>query len=68
MATSFKRSLACTATLTVPNSAVRHHHPMPTLETPGHSQASLDQFLVGSCSFLLGPHTQGSVCALQFPI
>ena len=39
---------------------------MPPLETPGHSQASLDQSLVGS---LLPSHrswcTQGSVCALQ---
>ena len=39
---------------------------MPRLETPGHSQGSLDQSLVGS--LLLSPGswcTQGSVCALQ---
>ena len=39
---------------------------MPLLETPGHSQASLGQSLVGS--LLLSPGSwcaQGSVCALQ---
>ena len=39
---------------------------MPRLETPGHSQGSLGQSLVGS--LLLSPGswcTQGSVCALQ---
>ena len=39
---------------------------MPQLETPGHSQGSLGQSLVGS--LLLSPGswcTQGSVCALQ---
>ena len=42
------------------------HRPMPLLETPGHSQASLGQSLVGS--LILSPWswcTQGSVCALQ---
>ena len=40
--------------------------PTPLLESPGHSQASLDQSLVGS--LLLSPGswcTEGSVCALQ---
>ena len=40
--------------------------PPPThasLETPGHSRASLGQSLVGS--LLLSPGAQGSVCALQ---
>ena len=40
--------------------------PMPPLETPGHSQASLAQSLVGT--LLLSPGswcTQGFVCALQ---
>ena len=40
--------------------------PMPPTETPGHSQASLAQSLVGS--LLLSPGswcTQGFVCALQ---
>ena len=54
METSFKRSYAHTALLSAPNPAAGHHPPMPPLETPGHSQASLDQSLVGS-SFLLGP-------------
>ena len=66
MATSFKRSHACIATLSAPNPAAGHHGPMPPLETPGHSQASLGQSLVGS--LLLSPGswcTQGSVCALQ---
>ena len=57
MATSFKRSHACSATLSVPNPAAGHHQPTPPLETPGHSQASLGQSLVGS--LLLSP---GSWC------
>ena len=66
MATSFKRSHACTATLTAPKPAAGQHRPPPLLETPGHSWASLGQSLVGS--LLLSPGswcTQGSVCALQ---
>ena len=62
MATSFKRSYACTAILTAPNPAAGHHPPTAPLETPGHSWASL---LWGPCSFLQGPGAQGSVCALQ---
>ena len=53
MATSFKRSHACTGTLTAPNPAAGHHQPTPLPETPGHSQASLSQSLVGS--LLLSP-------------
>ena len=66
VATSFKRPHACTATLSAPNPAAGHHQPTSPLETPGHSQASLGQSLVGS--LLLSPGswcTQGSVCALQ---
>ena len=66
MATSFQRPRACTATLSAPTHAVGHHQHMPPPETPGHSQASLGQSLVGS--LLLSPAswcTQGSVCALQ---
>ena len=66
MATSFKRSHAGTATLSAPNTAAGHCPPMPLLETPGHSWASLGQFLVRS--LLLSPGswcTQGLVCALQ---
>ena len=39
---------------------------MPLPETPGHSQASLGQSLVGSLLLSPGPWcTQGSICALQ---
>ena len=66
MATSFRRSRACTATLSVPDPAAGHGQPTPPLETPGHSQASLGQSLMGSS--LLSPgswYTQGFICALQ---
>ena len=53
METSFKRSHACTAMLSAPNPAAAHYQPTPPLETPGHSQASLGQSLVGS--LLLSP-------------
>ena len=55
MATLFKRSHACTATLSAPSPAAGHHRPTSPLKTPGHSQASLGQSLMGHCSFLLGP-------------
>jgi len=64
--TSFKRSHAHTAIVGTPNPAAGHHQPTPPPETPGHSQASLGQSLVGS--LLLSPGswcTQGSVCARQ---
>ena len=57
MVTSFKRPSARTATLSAPNPAVGHHPPTPPLETPGHSQASLGQSLVGSL-----PLSPGSWC------
>ena len=63
MATSFKRSHACTATLSAPSLAAGHHRPMPLLETPGHSRASLGQSLVGSLPLSPGSGAQGSVCA-----
>ena len=66
MAISFKRPHACTATLSAPNPAAGHRRPKPPSETPGYSQASLSQSLVGS--LLLSPGswcTQNSVCALQ---
>ena len=47
MATSFKRSHACTATLSAPDPAAGHCPPMPLPGTPRHSQASLGQSLVG---------------------
>ena len=52
--------------ISAPNPAAGHHPPTPPLETLGHSQASLGQFLVGS--LLLSPGcwcTQISVCSLQ---
>ena len=64
MANSFKRSHAGTATLSAPNPAASHHQPTPPLVTPGHSQASLGQSLVGS--LFLSPVswcTQGFLCA-----
>ena len=66
LATSFKRSHAYTATLSAPDPAVSHRWPTPLLETPGHSQASLGQSLVGS--LLLSPVSwcvQNFVCAFQ---
>ena len=65
MVTAFKMSHAGTATLSAPNPAAGHHRPTHLSETPGHSQASLGQSLVGS--LLLSPGfwcTQGPVCAL----
>ena len=62
MVTSFKRSHACTATLTAPKPAAGQHRPPPLLETPGHSWASLGQSLVGS--LVLSP---GKGCMGQSP-
>ena len=66
MVISFKRSHTCTATLSAPNPVAGHCQPTPPSKTLGHSQASLDQSLVGP--LLLSPGSwcaQGSVCALQ---
>jgi len=66
MVTSFKRSHACTATLSVPSPATGHHWPTPPPETPGHFQANLAQSLVGSLLLFPGSWcTQGSVFAHQ---
>ena len=53
MATSFKRSHACTAALSAPSPAAGHCGPTPLPETPGHLRASQGQSLVGS--LLLSP-------------
>ena len=53
MATSLKRSHADTAALSAPNPAAGHCRPTPLPETPGHSQATVGQSLVGS--LLLSP-------------
>ena len=66
MATSFRRSPSCTAALSAPDPVAGHCQPTPLLETPGHSQVSLGQSLVGS--LLLSPGSwcaQDFVCALQ---
>ena len=54
IATSFKRSHACTTALNLPNPRAGHGQPTPLPETPEHSQASLGHLLWGHCSFLLG--------------
>ena len=65
METSFTNSHAGTATLSVPNPAAGHCRPTSAPETPGHSQARLGQYLVGSLLLSLGSWcTQGSVCTL----
>ena len=55
MATSFKRTHVCTATLSAPNPATGHHDPClcwRLLDIPGQVWVSI---LWGHCSFLLGP-------------
>ena len=66
MATSLKRSQACTATAHGPNPAAGHHRPMPSLETLEHLQAGLGHSLVASLVLPPGSwYAQGFVCALQ---
>ena len=63
--TSFKRSHACTATLSAPDPATGHRHPhlcRRLLDTHGQVWVSL---LWGHCSFLLSPDVHKVVCALQ---
>ena len=55
IASSFKRSHACTAALNLPNPRAGHGQPTPLPGTPEHSQANLGHLLWGHCSFLLGP-------------
>ena len=65
MVSSFKRSSARTE-LSAPDPVAGHCPPTPVPETPGHSQASLDQSLLGS--LLLSPGswcTKSFVCGLQ---
>ena len=64
MGISFKRTYAQTV-VSAPDSTAGHCRPMPLLETPGDSQASLGQSLVWI--LLLSPDSccaQGFVCAL----
>ena len=65
MATSFRRFHDALRTQ-CPDPAAGHRWPPPPPETPGHSQASLAQSLVGT--LLLSPGsccTQGFICVLQ---
>ena len=60
------QKVPCPAACRAPNPCSRPPLPMPPPGTPGHSQASLGQSLVGS--LLLSPEswcTQDFVCALQ---
>ena len=66
MATSFKRSPTHTAACRAPNPAAGHRQATPLPETPGHSQASLAQSLVGTLFLSPGSwYTSGFVCTLQ---
>ena len=65
MVTSFKRSHACTATLSAPNlqqATTDPHLCWRCLDTHRQVWVSL---LWGHCFFLLGPGAQGSVCDLK---
>ena len=64
MMTSFKKSHAGSATLSAPNPEAGHHWPTPLLETPGHTQASLGQSLVGSLLLSPGSWCTRFCCAL----
>ena len=66
MVASFRRACARTVVFSAPDPEAGHCRPLPLPETPGRSQASLAQSLVGS--LLLSPRswcTQGFVCALE---
>ena len=66
MVTSFKRSQGHSAPLNAPNPAPGHCQPMLLPETPGPSQASLGQSLVGSYLLSSGScWAQAFVSALQ---
>ena len=55
----------CTAELSAPNPAPGLCQPTPPLETPGHSQASLGQSLVGPLRLFPGSWCTVFVCSLQ---
>ena len=58
MVTSFRRSHACTATLSAPKPAAGNRQPTPPPETPGHSQEVWVSLLWGHCSLFLVPGVQ----------
>ena len=53
LAKFFRRSRACSAALSAPDPVAGLRRPMPLPESPGHSQISLGQSLVGP--LLLSP-------------
>ena len=61
MVTSFKRTYARTVVFSAPDSLAGRYQPTPPPETPGQSQESLAQTLLGS--LLLSP---GSWCTQGF--
>ena len=64
--TSLQRTHTCIVVFSAPDPAAGHCQPTPPLETPGHSQASLAQSLVGTLLLSSGSWcAQGFVCALQ---
>ena len=68
MATSFKRTSACTVVFSAPAPAAGHCGPTLPPETPRHSPPSLAQSLMGTLFLSPGSWcTQGFVCALQSP-
>ena len=66
MVTSSKRayaSMRCLpGLLQLMSLTLRVDQPMTSLETPGHSHASLVSFFWGHCSFLLGPRHKVLLC------
>ena len=54
MASSFKKSHVCTATLSAPNPATGHHQPIPLPELLDTHRQVWVSLLWGHCSFLLG--------------
>ena len=70
METFLKRSHACTATLGALNPAAGHHRPMPLLETPRHSRASLGQSPLAGGFFRTSTTWEApktDVCLLSIP-
>ena len=61
MTTSFKRSCACAVVFSDPDHAAGRCHPVPLLETPGHSQASL-----GSSPGVTAPFSWVLICTGLF--
>ena len=70
MVTSLFQKIPCMYSYTqCPNPAAGHRQPMPLLETPRNSQASLGQSLLGSLLLSHGSWwAQSSVCALQVSV